>query len=137
MARPSHKPTAEQRRQVTAMRSYGTPEADIAKVLGISTPTLRKYYRAELDTAMAKSNAMVAESLFQQARKGNVTAMIFWLKCRARWRENAEPERFDEAEGDVVIRRSRPDGSVYEVTLAKEAAPRGGPRRVRSDPDAT
>jgi len=32
------------------MAGYGVPEADIALVLRIDPKTLRKYYRAELDT---------------------------------------------------------------------------------------
>jgi len=39
-----------ERRQVEAMAGYGVPEADIALVLRIDPKTLRKYYRAELDT---------------------------------------------------------------------------------------
>jgi hypothetical protein len=34
-----------------------------------------------------KANAQVAGFLFNAARSGNVTAQIFWLKTRARWRE--------------------------------------------------
>ena len=34
-----------------------------------------------------KANAQVAGFLFNSARTGNVTAQIFWLKTRARWRE--------------------------------------------------
>jgi len=34
-----------------------------------------------------QTNAQVAGFLFNSARSGNVTAQIFWLKTRARWRE--------------------------------------------------
>jgi hypothetical protein len=34
-----------------------------------------------------KANAQVAGFLFNSARSGNVSAQIFWLKTRARWRE--------------------------------------------------
>jgi hypothetical protein len=34
-----------------------------------------------------KANAQVAGFLFNSARGGNVSAQIFWLKTRARWRE--------------------------------------------------
>ncbi len=34
-----------------------------------------------------KANAQVAGFLFNAAKNGNVTAQIFWLKTRARWRE--------------------------------------------------
>ena len=69
------------------MAAYGIPEADIAQVIGIDPKTLRKYYREELDLGEAKANAQVAGFLFAAAKGGNVTAQIFWLKTRARWKE--------------------------------------------------
>lgn len=87
MGRRSHKPDPSQRRQVEALAAYGIPEADISGVVGIDSKTLRKYYREELDLGEAKANAQVAGFLFNAAKKGNVTAQIFWLKTRAKWRE--------------------------------------------------
>jgi hypothetical protein len=87
MGRRAHKPDPAQRRQVEAMAAYGIPEADIARVVGVDPKTLRKYYRDELDMGETKANAQVAGFLFNSARTGNVTAQIFWLKTRARWRE--------------------------------------------------
>src|SRR6185436_6501453 len=69
------------------MAAYGIPEIDIAAVLGVDPKTLRKHYRDELDLGETKANAQVAGFLFNSARNGNVTAQIFWLKTRARWRE--------------------------------------------------
>ena len=87
MGRRAHKPDPAQRRQVEAMAAYGIPETDIAAVVGIDPKTLRKHYRDELDLGETKANAQVAGFLFNSARNGNVTAQIFWLKTRARWRE--------------------------------------------------
>jgi hypothetical protein len=90
MARPSHKPDASLRRQVEAMAAYGVPEADIARVVGIDAKKLRKHYREELDTGQIKANSKVAESLYRKATTDgpqSVTAAIFWLKTRARWKE--------------------------------------------------
>ena len=87
MSRRSHKPDPAQRRQVEAMAAYGIPETDIARVVNIDPKTLRKHYRDELDLGSTKANAQVAGFLFNSARNGNVTAQIFWLKTRARWRE--------------------------------------------------
>ena len=87
MGRRAHKPDPAQRRQVEAMAAYGIPEIDIAAVLGVDPKTLRKHYRDELDLGETKANAQVAGFLFNSARSGNVTAQIFWLKTRARWRE--------------------------------------------------
>lgn len=87
MARRAHKPDPVQRRQVEAMAAYGIPEPDISRTVGIDLKTLRKYYRDELDLGTTKANAQVAGFLFNSAKNGNVTAQIFWLKTRARWRE--------------------------------------------------
>jgi hypothetical protein len=56
-------------------------------VVGIDPKTLRKHYRDELDMGATKANAQVAGFLFNSAKNGNVSAQIFWLKTRARWRE--------------------------------------------------
>ena len=48
---------------------------------------MRKHYRDELNLGETKANAQVAGFLFNAAKTGNVTAQIFWLKTRARWRE--------------------------------------------------
>lgn len=87
MASQPHKPTAETRSTVAALASFGVTSAEIAAQLGISQPTLRKYYRPELDTGAVAANAKVAGTLYKLATGGNVTAAIFWLKCRARWHE--------------------------------------------------
>lgn len=87
MGRPRHKPDPAQRRQVESLAAYGIPEPDIARVVGIDPKTLRKHYRDELDLGETKANAQIAGFLFNAAKSGNVTAQIFWLKTRARWRE--------------------------------------------------
>ena len=87
MGRRAHKPDPASRRQVEAMAAYGIPEIDIARVVAVDPKTLRKHYRDELDMGETKANAQVAGFLFNSARSGNVTAQIFWLKTRARWRE--------------------------------------------------
>ena len=87
MGRRAHMPDSNERRQVQAMAAYGIPETYISGVLGIDPKTLRKHYREELDFGEAKANAQVAGFLFNSAKNGNVTAQIFWLKTRARWRE--------------------------------------------------
>jgi hypothetical protein len=69
------------------MAAYGIPEADISRVVHVDPKTLRKHYREELDLGESKANAQVAGFLFSAAKNGNVTAQIFWLKTRARWRE--------------------------------------------------
>ena len=68
----------------------GTPQPTLAKILGMSHETMSKYYREELDTAKAQANAQIAGRLFKKAMDGDTTAMIFWLKTQARWRETID-----------------------------------------------
>ena len=59
-------------------------------MIGIDAKTLRKHYRHELDFGHTKANAKVAENLYRKATgegREAVTAAIFWLKARARWKE--------------------------------------------------
>src|SRR3954467_6032818 len=87
MSRKRHQPDPGQRKQVEALAAYGIPETDISRVVGVDPKTLRKCYREELDLGTTKANAQVAGFLFNSAKSGNVTAQIFWLKTRARWKE--------------------------------------------------
>ena len=105
VGRPPHKPTEKSRAEVLALASYGTNQNDISAYLGIQKDTLEKYYRPELTTASTRANAAVARSLYRQAVENqNVTAMIFWLKTRARWRETNHLDISSE-DGSLVIPR--------------------------------
>jgi hypothetical protein len=84
-----HQPTDDLRRQVRSLAALGVPHREIAPFIGISPPTLRKHYPEELQRGKWEANAKVAQSLFQQATSGHVTACIFWLKSQARWTETS------------------------------------------------
>lgn len=111
MSRRPFEPTPEQRKTVTGMASIGMREDEIAKVIGISGPTLRKYFRSELDTAHLKANLSVANALYKKALgTGNqsVTACIFWLKTRAGWKE--QPVELDASGLTVqIVKRTYAD----------------------------
>lgn len=87
VGRPAHQPTDQNRLQVKTLAAVGIRHEDIAAKLGISADTLTKYYRQELDDGRVDANAVVAKSLYEQAKAGNTAAMIFWLKTRAGWKE--------------------------------------------------
>lgn len=84
-----HEPTKSQRDTVSLHAMVGTPQEDIAKVIGVDPKTLRKYYRDELDLALAKANATIGGSLFNKAKNGDTSAQIFWLKTRAGFKEGS------------------------------------------------
>jgi hypothetical protein len=104
MGRRAHQPDPARRRQVEAMAAYGIPEPDISRVLSIDPKTLRKHYRDELDLGATKANAQVAGFLFNAAKSGNVTAQIFWLKTRARWKEAPSEHQHTGALGTFDVR---------------------------------
>jgi hypothetical protein len=154
MSRRAHQPDPSQRRQVEAMAAYGIPETDIARTVGIDPKTLRKCYREELDLGTTKANAQVAGFLFTAAKNGNVTAQIFWLKTRARWKEAPAEFKHSGAVGTYDANRSPMQslsGSVGEVcepapwrTLCRSRQPRqptscssgdGFEKASRSGPD--
>jgi hypothetical protein len=100
--RPPHLATADTRIKVYTLSTVGTRHEDIASVLGISHDTLVKYYKEELDKGRIEANASVAETLFKQAKEGNTTAMIFWLKSRAKWKESTQHEISGNADGTPI-----------------------------------
>ena len=98
-----HEPTPEQRHIVQLHATIGTPQEAIAKVIGIDPKTLRLHYRDELDLASAKANAVVGGALFNKAKAGDTTAMIFWMKTRAGWKETHGVEHTGEGGGPLII----------------------------------
>ena len=60
--------------KVEVLAATGMLQDDIADAVGISAPTLRKYFRPELDKAEARQRARVLTMLATQADKGNVSA---------------------------------------------------------------
>jgi hypothetical protein len=75
------------RRLVEHHAAIGTPHQTLAKLLQLSVNTLKKYYAEELELGLARANAVVGGTLFAEAKKGNITAAIFWMKTRGGWRE--------------------------------------------------
>ena len=100
--RPPHLATADTRNRVYILSTVGTRHEDIATVLSISHDTLVKYYKEELDKGRIEANASVAETLIKQAKEGNTTAMIFWLKSRAKWKESTQHEISGNADGTPI-----------------------------------
>lgn len=85
-----HEPTRATRELVQLHAMIGTRQETIAEIIGIDPKTLRKYYRDELDQSKAKANATIGGALFNKARSGDTTAMIFWMKTQAGWRETQQ-----------------------------------------------
>lgn len=97
MSRNPHEPTAQTRAEVSALKSFGVAQSDIANYIGVDDKTLRKHYREELDNAQTKADATVAKFLYNAAsgkalesgasHADCVRAAMFWAKTRMKWRE--------------------------------------------------
>ncbi len=126
VGRPRFEPTEAQRSQVKAMAGYGIPQADIGLVIGCDPKTLRVHFQSELETGSIIANTRVAQTLFQRATEGTgkeaVTACIFWLKCRAGWRDQPV---------DATL------GKKEQRQEAAEAASSAGKFSVRESPKVT
>lgn len=99
MGPPVFEPTAEHRTTVETVAGFGLIYRDICLLIinphtgkPISEPTLRGKFKRELAVGTVKTNANVVKSLYTQATKGNVTAAIWWTKCRMGWKETVRTE---------------------------------------------
>jgi hypothetical protein len=92
--------------KVEAMAGYGLSAVDIARVLDIGLEELQASYQKQLAGGQVKANARVAESLYRKAigeGRESVTAAIFWLKTRARWKETSVHEHVGAEPGSPPI----------------------------------
>lgn len=89
---PAHEPTIETRAKVSALVAFGIKQESIARMIGISDETLRKYYDHEINTGLEYAIDQVANALFDKAvNQNDLAAQTFFLKTRGRWREK-DPE---------------------------------------------
>ena len=109
--RPPHEPTKATRDTVRLHAIVGTRHEMIAQVLQVDVKTLYKYYRRELDTARDLANAQVGGALFNKALAGDTTAQIFWMKTRARWKE------------EQIIEHTGPGGSALTPAVIQLVGP--------------
>ena len=132
MSRQPFRKTPESLRTVRAMASYGIPQPEIARVLGVDAKTLRKHFRDVLDVAATEANAVVAQGLFRAATawmdppaegrrptpltREAVIAMLFWLKARAGWSERISV--------DATSRSTAKNTTTAEVSITTNAADR-------------
>jgi hypothetical protein len=73
-------------------------------LLGISDTTLRKWYKADLDTGRAAAHAAVASTLYDKAISGDNACLIFYARTQLKWAE---------APREVVV-----SGSIISISAA-------------------
>jgi hypothetical protein len=107
--RPEYVPTSEDQKRVLHAVGNGFTQYEIAILLDISEPTLKKYYFAELERGHLLAVESVSRKLYEEAIAGKPTAMIFWLKARAGW-------------SDYSLKPAAPDGKIKPEKPGKKAA---------------
>ena len=105
MSRNPHQPTQANRDHVHTLASIGMTHTDIGAIVGCSEKTLRLYYREELNDGLEQANAAIVEALHREIQRQNVTAIIFYEKCRGGRREtiNEEIKNSKKSSTSVVI----------------------------------
>ncbi len=96
---PPYEPSDENRAMVQGMVGLGIRRADLAALMAITQKTLRKHFRKELEVGDAMVVYTVGKSLYLAATTahkghphGNVAAQMFFLRCRAGWKETSRHE---------------------------------------------
>lgn len=122
----ARKLTEEESAQVEALAAYLSVE-QMADFFGISYSTMRRILERDADVlsrykkGRSKALAAVAQGLLQQARGGNMTAAIFYLKTRGGWSTSHE----------LTVSGS-PDGSPEETPAITITL---GGKRLEEDDD--
>lgn len=81
-------------KQVEALAANGLTQQQIADSLGISVDTLysrkreNKDFQEAIKRGKAKGIAIVTNKLMGKIKNGNTTAIIFFLKSQAGWKES-------------------------------------------------
>jgi predicted transcriptional regulator len=97
--------------QVEIIASLGMTDEEIAVILGISPRTLNYWkkrgpeFLQSLKRGKLKADFQIAKSLYEKAKAGDTTAMIFWLKNRQpeRWRDRQQHDVSAEVKGEIKI----------------------------------
>lgn len=94
--------TPERLEKVEELASQGLYEYQIAYCMGIAPETFshKKKSHPELADAVNRGQARgverVTRKLLEKADKGDMTAIIFYLKCKGQWREAKEEDNSEE-----------------------------------------
>ncbi len=113
VGRPEHVPTRENKAAVTALAALEHTHNEIARYLRIDLKTLRKHYKAELATDPMWLQGVAELRLAQHIRKGNLRAILFFLRVKCGWKLTEKLEH------------ELPDGTRFIVQI-------GGPDRPQA-----
>lgn len=101
--RPPYQPSAGERQWVTVATAGGMSISAIAAKLGMKRATLRRAFRAELDTGLATCEVQVGANILRIATgdsKSAAWAAVQWLRMRAPERWHDPPTQIANAPGE-------------------------------------
>lgn len=102
--------------QVESLASVLT-KGQLAEYFGISLVTFNAIEKRQPEVSLAykkgkaKAIASIGSNLIAQAKKGNMTAAIFYLKTQAGWREAREDTNENMPDRSITINIVKPDGA--------------------------
>lgn len=128
--RPSHCWTKSNADRVIIGLALGYSDAEIASGLGVSLPTLRKYYFSELkrrEMQRTRFDLWRAEQLARQAGAGNVGAMkelgrLVEARDRSRAIEEFGHREEDDAPAEQLGKKERARRAAAEVVQGGQAS---------------
>jgi hypothetical protein len=96
--------------KIEELAEKGVPVKSIAAYFGMGKSTFDRRVsendelKLVLEKGRSKSIEAVASVAYEMALSGNYPAMtMFWLKCRAQWRENAPPEATEDSRVNITF----------------------------------
>src|SRR5436190_1661256 len=98
----AYQPSDVDRKHVKLLAGFGLTQRQIALLLDVSLPTLRRAFAREMEIGKLDVDAEVMAALFRKARSGDVRACALWLGRRPEWRPLAPLGKKDQAELDAV-----------------------------------
>lgn len=114
---PPYVPTDQDRANVRAWAKVTSTEVIAAK-LGISVRSLHNHFKEELRDGKFEAVAAVGGKLLAAALKGNLTAMIFYLRTQGKWNTRVEHTGADGGPIDHRVDISEALAKMTEEQLA-------------------
>lgn len=121
MPRSTFAPAAAQRQLVLKLAACGTSASEICALITgprgrpVTEQTLRQHFAQEMQEGAVRANSNVAQSLYNKATGGDTIAAIFWLKCRAHWKETAQAVEVTGANGGPLRVQSMSDAELEAI----------------------
>jgi predicted transcriptional regulator len=130
--RPSFKPTAAHSRKVEELLACGMSQEDISRVLGITKPTLEKYFPEEIATGAARKRAELYGLMWKGARKGSASAQrrLYDIVSVAAAAESLEARAHPEQERAPVRRGKKEEQQAAAENVVGKYVPPAPPKLV-------